>query len=144
MTTSFDGASGWRQLSSGSGYAVWSKTGGFVIKKIPGGAKNVIQKFAQAFPKMTMPIEGTAAQMTALQGKVGVEGSLVFHFETCTARLLSMTAPISIGIDNDLYFSSLTFIRSSGYFAIATASTTRITEAGDIRLTEDGQVRIIE
>lgn len=117
--TSFGGESGWNQLDDGSGgFAVWSKAAGFVVKKIPGGSKNVIQTFAPALPRMTMPIVGTAAQMLALQAKVGVQGTLVFHFETTTARLLSMGPPVSIGIDNDLYFSTLELIRSSPYFAV--------------------------
>lgn len=137
MTTSFAGAA-FRQLSDGQGrYAVWAKTGGFIIKKIPGGDKNVIQKFAPAFPRMTMPITGTAAQMVALQGKVGDSGSLIFHFETATARLLLMSEPVSIGIGNDLYFSSLTFIRSSTYFTIP--STAWLTQTGETWLTQSGE-----
>lgn len=142
MAHSFDGAT-LKQLSDGSGrYAVWSKTGGFVIKKIPGGDKNVIQKFSAAFPRMTMPITGTAAQMVALQGKVGEEGTLVFHFETCTARLLSMEPPVSIGIDNDLYFSALTFLRTSPYFTVPLDAI--LLQTGRMLLTETGDYFILE
>lgn len=111
MAHSFDGAT-LKQLSTDHKLAVWSKTGGFVIKKIPGGG-NVIQVIGLSFPRMSMPVIGTAAQMGSLKAKVGSSGTLIFHYETTTARLISMDAPVSIGIDNDLYTSALTFLRTA-------------------------------
>ena len=130
------------ELSNDHEYAVWSKQGIAVIKKIPGGDKNVIQKIAVDLPRMTMPIKGTAAQITALYGKVGDSGTLIFSYETCTARLERMEPPQSIGIGNDLYASALSFIRTASITSVSTD--TRITEAGVVRVTEASDTRIVE
>lgn len=131
----FDSAS-FDELSDGSSqYAGWSKPGLTVVKKIPGGSKNVIQKIGVGMPKLALAIKGTKAQMTALLAKVGDEGSLTFNFETTTARLESMEPPTSIGIDNDLYTSTLNFLRSSGGITALPSNLLR-SDAGN-RLTDN-------
>ena len=120
------------ELGNDSTYNIWSKAGIAVVKKIPGGDDSVIQKIGIDLPRLSMPVKGTAAQITALYDKVGDSGSLVFSYETCTARLESMEPPQSIGIDNDLYTSVLNFIRSTSVVsALPVTSTAFITEAGE-------------
>jgi hypothetical protein len=148
MTCSFDGTStlGERGRGPGGPYPVWAITGNVVIKKIPGGDKTVVQIIGQKLPRLALIVKVTAAQLAALRTKAeaGTTGTLVFSFETATATLINVTDIQEQGAGHDVYFATLHLIRSSPYFAIASASTTRITESGDVRLTEDGQIRIVE
>lgn len=130
------------ELGNDSTYNVWSKQGIAITKKIPGGAKNVIQKIGTDLPRMAMPIKGTASQITALYGKVGDSGTLIFSYETCAARLESMEPPQSIGIDNDLYTGVLSFIRTASVSTVS--STAWLTESGDTWITESGDTWIQE
>jgi hypothetical protein len=142
MAHSFDGST-YDPLSDGSSiYPVWSKAGIAVVKKIPGGSKNVIQKIGVGLPRMALPIKGTRAQMDALLGKVGDSGTLIFPYETCVARLESMEPPTSIGIGNDLYTSVLNLIRTASVSTVS--STAFITEGGDAFITEASETLIQE
>lgn len=137
MSASFDSAA-FRELSSGDGYATWGKASTFATKKIPGSDDTVLQLAGIALPKLAMPIMGTASEMAALLGKVGVEGSLVFTYETVTARLESMEPPVSIGIGNDLYVSTLHLIRSSGAISPAPDTGSLILDSDRAVVTDDG------
>jgi hypothetical protein len=137
---SFDSA-GFDELGQDSVYNIWSKSGIAITKKIPGGDKNVIQKIGVDLPRLAMPIKATASQITALYGKVGGSGTLVFSYETCTARLESMEQPQSIGIGNNLYTSQLNLIR---LVSVGTPTTGFITEVGETFITEGGDTLIEE
>src|SRR5919202_653785 len=117
---SFDGAT-FKELSQDGRFAVWSKAATIVVKKVPGGDLNVIQVIGQALPRLTMPIACSASELTALYGKRGNEATLVFSYESTTARLESIAPPALAAVGSDLYFTSLSFIRSSG--AITSAPT---------------------
>lgn len=131
--TSFDGTT-FKELSA-DGYVTWPKAAVSVIKKVPGGALNVIQRIGTAVSRVTIPALVTAAQASALEGKVGDSGSLVFSDETVTATLEAIEPRISIGIGNDLFVTSLTFRRSSAPIGSAVA---------DAFLLEDGTYILLE
>jgi hypothetical protein len=103
----------------------------------------VIQKISTGLPRLMMPITGTKTQMQALLAKVGDEGSLIFSYETTTARLEAMAPPTSIGIDNDLYTATLTLIRSNGAITTVPASAW-LTESSETWITETGETWITE
>ena len=128
----------------GPEYPIWSKSGTTIVKKIPGSSNNVIQKIGVDLPRLSLQVKLTAAQLTSMYGKVGNSASLVFSYETTTARLESIDPPVSIGIDNDIYLATLSFIRSSGAITGASGSSVRITESSDTRLTESGDIRVLE
>jgi hypothetical protein len=141
MTTSFDSAA-FLELASDGVYAGWSKTGSVVFKKIPGGDDTVIQKTGTGLPRLTMQALMTAAQLSAMYGKVGSSATLIFSYETCTARLEKIDGAQSIGIDNDIYTANLSFIRTGS--VSTTPAAARVTEAGVVRVTEAGVIRIVE
>jgi hypothetical protein len=122
--TSFDGVS-FKELTQDSTYPTWSKSGNTLIKNIPGGSKNVIQKVGTDLPRLAMPVQLTAAQLASLKTKAeaATVGTLIFSYETCTARLQSVDSPASVGIDNDIYPATLNFIRTG---SVSTTPTTAI------------------
>jgi hypothetical protein len=132
-----------RGQGSGQGIPVWSTGGVVVIKHIPGSSKNVIQKLGTTRPRIAMPVRVTAAQLTSLFAALGTSASLVFHFETTTATLESITNVEEYFHGLEAYSATLNLIRSSGDFG-TTPSGARITEAGDTRITESSDTRIIE
>lgn len=139
--TSFDGTT-FKQLSD-NGYVTWPKASVRVIKKIPGGPLNVIQKIGTGVSRVTIPALMTEAQKDTLLGKVGTSGSLIFTYETVTAKLEAMEPPVSQGIDNDLYVSALTFKRSSAP-AGSIVSNAILLEDGTYLLLEDGTNLLLE
>jgi hypothetical protein len=138
---SFDGA-GFSERGAPPQFQVWSKGGTVAIKKIPGGSNNVIQKIGVDLPRLALVVKATSAQLTALYGKVGVSGSLVFGYETATATLESIDSVAEQGAGKDVYFATLNLIRSSA--VSFTPSTAFLTEAGDTFLTEGGDTFIQE
>lgn len=144
MTVSFAGASTLGERGAGPGnYPVWSVEGVVVVKKIPGGNKNVIQVIGIKRPRLALTVKCTAAQLAALRAKIGVTGTLVFHFETTTATLESVENAAEQGAGHEVYFATLNLIRSDASFG-STPSTARITESSDTRVTESGDIRIVE
>lgn len=146
MTCSFDGTGTLGERGSGPGrYPVWTLTGNVVIKKIPGGDKTVIQIVGKKLPRLALTVKVTAAQFASLRAKAEnfTTGTLVFGFETTTATLIAVSAAEEQGAGHDVYFTTLSLIRSSGNFGTV-PSTARLTEAGNVRLTEAGAIRIIE
>ena len=139
--TSFSGIA-FRELGNDGLYKLWSKAGIVVIKKIPGGG-NVIQKIGVGLPRLSMPIQCTAAQLTSLYAVVGDSASLVFSYETTTARLESIDPPARVSINADLYETTLSFIRSGGGIS-TTPSTAFLTESGDTFVTEASDVFVTE
>lgn len=140
--TSFDGTT-LIELNGGGGYVTWPKAAVSVLKKIPGGSVNVIQKIGTGVSRLSIPALLTAAQASALQGKVGNSGSLVFSYETVTATLEAMEPLVSVGIDNDLYQTTLTFRRSSAP-AGSVVSDAILLEDGTYLLLEDGTNLLLE
>src|SRR5262249_37195209 len=114
-----------------------------VVKKIPGGDVNVIQVIGEALPRLSMPIACSAAELSALYGKRGGEASLVFSYETTTARLEPIAPPSLAAVGPALYFASLSVIPSSGAIT-SVPSTALITEDGATLLTEAGESIIQE
>jgi hypothetical protein len=141
--TSFDGVS-FKELTQDSTYPTWSKSGNTLIKNIPGGSKNVIQKVGTDLPRLAMPVQLTAAQLASLKTKAeaATVGTLIFSYETCTARLQSVDSPASVGIDNDIYPATLNFIRTG---SVSTTPTTAIlAENGNPLITEASEFFIQE
>lgn len=140
--TTFDSTT-FKELNGGDGYAQWPKTATSVLKKIPGGSVSVIQRVGTAVSRLTIPALMTEAQTSALLGKVGNSGSLVFTAETVTATLEAMESPISVGIGNDLYLSALTFRRSSAP-AGSIVTNAILLEDGTYLLLEDNSRLVLE
>lgn len=130
-----------RGRGSGQGFPVWSKAGVVVLKKIPGSGDTVIQAIGTQLPRLGLIVRVTAAQLTSLYAVVGTSATLVFHFETTTARLESIDTPVQMAA-NDVFEATLNLIRSSA--SISTPATARLTESGDTRVTESGDPRITE
>ena len=84
-------------------------------------------------------VEGT--QRTALEGKRGVTGSLVWSRGTQTATLLDI-----VPSDVDVVDANKVNLRffSNDIPSSVVPSTARLTERGDVRLTEFGDIRILE
>lgn len=140
--TSFDGVTiKGERGNDGTSFPTWNKPGVSVVKKIPGGDVNVIQIIGTGPARLGLAVKVTFAQLTSLYGKLGVTGSLVFSYETATAKLESIDTPVQIGT-NDEYFTTLNFIRSSG--VSTTPATAFLTEAGDILATEGGDAFVTE
>lgn len=139
--TSFDSVQ-FTQLSA-DGYPTWPRTAVLVIKKIPGGSGNVVQRIGTATSRLSIPALMTAAQASAMLGKVGTTGSLAFEYETTTATLEAMEPPVSIGIDNDLYTSSLSFRRGSAPTGAAITNAILL-QNGTYLLLEDGSNLLTE
>jgi hypothetical protein len=97
----------------GQGYPVWAKAGNVVLKKIPGSGDTVIQVIGTKLPTAAIPARMTAAQLTSMYGVVGTSGTLVFHFESTTARLESIDQVEEFFHGADRYTAVLHFIRSS-------------------------------
>lgn len=133
---SFDGATFKERGRNAQTWPLWGKAGIAVIKKIPGGPKNVIQKLTIDMPRLDLVVRVTAAELAALYGKVGVEGSLVFSYETCTARLERMDGE-EVGAGNDRYFVTLHLLRSSGAIA-GTPATALLSDSGAYLLSDGG------
>jgi hypothetical protein len=143
MSGSFDGTNFIGERGAGaSAFPVWGKAGSIVIKRVPLGNKNVIQKIAVGLPRLALVVKVTAAQLAALRGKIGVEGTLVFGYESATARLESITGAAEQSAGHDVYFATLNLIRLASVGS--TPSTARVIESGDTRVTESGDIRIVE
>lgn len=78
-----------------------------VILKIPGGAKSVLQTFGVPPSAFDMPARVDAAHLSALRGKVGTSGTLIYSFGSFTARLESVSEPAEVKRDRDYYFVTL-------------------------------------
>ena len=137
--SSFDGVTIGERGSGGQSFPIWQKRGLAVVKHIPGGDVNVIQVIGFDLPRMSMPARVTAAQLTALYGKVGVSGSLVFSYETTTALLESIEGE-EISAGKDTYMVTLTFVRSGG--AIGAPSNALVTDLGETLITGGGDTLV--
>ena len=132
---------GERGGGNGQGFPVWSQVGTVVIKHIPGSDDNVIQVIGGALPRMAMPVKVTGAALAALQAAIGAEDTLIFHFETTTALLESVT-DVQQFRTSDVYFATLSFYRSSTTFT--TPATSILLEDGTPILLEDGTFLLLE
>lgn len=126
------------------GYTAWPRATVSARKKIPGGPHKVIQKIGTAASTAQIPALMTEAEKDDMLNEVGNSGSLIFLYETVTAKLLEMAPPVSEGVDNDLWTSILTFRRSGAPSGGGIPANARLTEAGDARITESGDYRVIE
>lgn len=106
-----------RGAGGGRGFPVWSKSGVIVVKKIPGGDDTVIQIIGSALPRLAMPVKLTGSALASLQAAVGTTASLVFHFETASATLESVS-DVRQFRTFDIWFCTLNFIRASTVFTI--------------------------
>ena len=137
--SSFDGVTIAERGAGAANFPIWQKRGLAVIKKIPGGDVNVIQTIGVDLPRLAMPARVTAAQLTALYGKVGVSGSLVFSYETTTALLESIEGE-EISAGKDTYMVTLTFVRSGG--AIGAPANALVTNLGESLVTGAGDTLV--
>jgi len=140
MSASFDGVSFGERGNGATSFPVWSVEGTVIVKKIPGGDKNVIQVIGNKLPRLAFIAKCTAAQLASLRTKAEAltTGTLDFSFETCTATLVSVTDAQEVGAGHDVYFATLNFIRSSARFTIPDSAWE--TEAGSVWETEAGGV----
>lgn len=143
MTCSFDGVTTLGERGAGPGqYPVWTLTGNVVLKKIPGGDKTVIQIVGKKLPRLALTVKVTAAQFAALRTKAEsfTTGTLVFGFETTTATLIAVSPAEEQGAGHDVYFTTLSLIRSSGDFGSVSVTDAWLTEAGANWQAQDGSI----
>jgi len=99
----------------GQGFPVWSVGGTVAIKKVPGGSSNTIHTTSIKPPTLAMPVRVTGAQLTSLYGVVGTSATLVFHYESTTARLESIDNVEEYFHNQDAYYATLNFTRSAPF-----------------------------
>jgi hypothetical protein len=95
--TSFDGVS-FKELTQDSTYPTWSKSGNTLIKNIPGGSKNVIQKVGTDLPRLAMPVQLTAAQLASLKTKAeaATVGTLIFQLRNLHSSATECRQPCKL------------------------------------------------
>lgn len=107
---SFRGHS-WKEGGEGaSRFPVWERKARTAILDLPGADNDVVQTFGRKSRTLAMLVTVTAAELAALDGDVGRTGTLVFHYETCSAYLDSITGPHEI-LAMDKYTVTLNLIR---------------------------------
>ncbi len=104
-----------RGSGSGQGFPVWSMAGNIALKKVAGSATTVIQITGVKLPRLSLPVRVTAAQLTDLRAAVGTSDTIIFHFETTTAILESITDVEEFYHGLDKYTATLNLIRSSSF-----------------------------
>lgn len=111
MSTTYNGHSFHEAGSNGLNVPSWPKKYVTVTKIIPGGTP-VVQVIGLDAPKLVMPIQGTASQMSALEGDMdGSTHSLVIASGTYTALLEELSPRIEVKPGTDLYQRTATFIK---------------------------------
>jgi hypothetical protein len=106
---SFSGAT-FLESRQSDGYPTWDKIDLLIIRA-RANDDPVIAVNGMDVQRVTVAAQCTAAELTALYDLVLESGSLVFDYETHTAFLESMGAAQQIGIGNDIYLTTLSFIR---------------------------------
>lgn len=132
-----------QERGSGTTFPIWGKAGIAIIKKIPGGNLNIIQKIGLDMPRLALVVRVTAAQLASLRGVVGDTASLVFGYETTTAQLESITDAQEVSAGRDTYFVTLNLLRTTGTIS-GGGLTSILAESGDTLTTEAGDTILVE
>jgi len=110
--SSFDGKTFQERGEQGKNSPSWDDNDIIVIKKVPGGDLNVIQRIGADVQRLAMPISCTAAEYADLRSVRGTTGSLADWSDDDTDAFLEKIAPrIEVKPGEDLYWTTLHFIK---------------------------------
>jgi hypothetical protein len=111
MATTYNGHAFKESGSAGANVPSWPKKWLTITKIIPGGTP-VVQSIGADVPRLVMPIQGTASQMSAIEGDMdGSTHSLVIASGTYTALLEELSPRIEVKPGTDLYQRTATFLK---------------------------------
>ena len=90
-------------------FPVWERKSKKALLEVPGANGDILQKFGRNSDTLPMPATCTQSQLNALYADVGSSGTLVYHYDTRTAYLDSISGPHEI-LTLDKYVVTLNFI----------------------------------
>lgn len=91
-------------------FPTWARKARTAVLDLPGANNDVVQTFGRKSDTMSLQVNVTASELSALMGDVGSTGTLVLAFGSYTAYLDSIDG-VAKYYGLDLYTASLSFIR---------------------------------
>ncbi len=95
--------------SGASTFPIWERKSKRGILEIPSANGDIIQKFGRSSDTIALLATCTQSELNTLYADVGSSGTLVYHYDTRTAYLDSISGPHEI-LTEDKYVVVLNFI----------------------------------
>lgn len=90
-------------------FPVWERRARTAILEVPGANGDIVQTFGRASDRLALTATCTQAELDALYADVGSSGTLIYHYDSRTAYLESISGPHEL-LTADLYAVTLNFV----------------------------------
>jgi hypothetical protein len=135
---------GERGAGGGAGFPAHGARSEFETRLFPGGGASLYRITREAPDQLTLPCQGTEAQLGALYGEVGSDGELIYVGGTVTAILQAVEGAEQVLDGRDLWRWGCAFLVDWTSGGAVFGDEGVGLEDGDSLLTEGGDALVLE